>query len=334
MPQNRPARHPPTPKIRHQISLPSAARPSASRSAPHYRVTVELTPIRYFRAVAQIGHITNAAAALGITQPTLSAAIAKLERELGTPLFHRTAKGVELTTAGQTFLHHAEESLAAADAATQAVRELVGLERGLIRIGGGATAISHLLPPAVSAFRAAHPGVRFYIREAGSAAVARAVATGELDLGIVTTPVPGADAQSLLIKPLITDELMLIVPAGHPLASRKTFRWNDLTGQTMVAFEAGSAIRNVIDGAIAAAGGQDTLNIEIAMELRSIDAIRRMVAAGVGIGFISASATTKGDHPLRCKDAPITRELALIHRADRTPNEATSAFELALSSAR
>ena len=291
---------------------------------------MELTPIRYFRAVAQIGHITNAAAALGITQPTLSAAIAKLERELGTPLFHRTAKGVELTTAGQTFLHHAEESIAAADAATQAVRELVGLERGLIRIGGGATAISHLLPPAVSAFRAAHPGVRFYIREAGSAAVARAVATGELDLGIVTTPVPGADASALLIKPLITDELMLIVPKGHPLAASDTFEWNDLRNQTMVAFEAGSAIRNVIDSAITAAGVQ----IEIAMELRSIDAIRRMVAAGVGIGFISASATEADDHPLRCNTAPITRDLALIHRADRTPSEATAAFELALLSAK
>lgn len=294
---------------------------------------MELTPLRYFRAVAQTGHITRAAAALGVSQPTLSAAIAKLERELGATLLHRTAKGVELTDAGRTFLAHADEALAAADAAAQAVRELVGLERGLIRLGGGATAISHLLPPAISAFRRAHPGVRFYIREAGSAAVARAVATGELDLGIVTTPVPGADAQSLLIHPLITDELRLIVPDAHPLAQRRSFRWRDLDTQPMVAFEAGSAVRNVIDAAIAAAG----IRVEIVMELRAIDAIQRMVRAGIGVAFVSkfSLAPPRGNRSsgLTCRDGPLTRALALVRRADRTPSDATAAFERILRSA-
>src|SRR5262245_54495989 len=124
--------------------------------------------------------MTRAARMLGVSQPALSAMLKKLEAEAGADLLNRTGRGVELTEAGRLFLQHAEEALRRADAGLRAVRELAGLERGSIRVGGGATAITYLLPRVVSAFRKAHPGLRFYVREAGSSAVAGSVVSGEL----------------------------------------------------------------------------------------------------------------------------------------------------------
>src|SRR5216684_2841543 len=133
--------------------------------------------------------MTRAARELGVSQPALSAMLKKLEAEVGAELLHRTGRGVELTDAGRVFLQHAEDTLRRAEAAVESVRQLVGLERGSIRVGAGATATSYLLPPVVSAVRKKHPGLRFYVREAGSNAVAAAILSGELDLGIVTLPI-------------------------------------------------------------------------------------------------------------------------------------------------
>jgi DNA-binding transcriptional LysR family regulator len=290
---------------------------------------MELTPLRYFRAIAAAGHMTRAARELGVTQPALSAMLRKLETELGAELFHRTGRGVELTDAGRLFLAFAEESLRAADSGRKAVRELIGLERGLIRVGGGATAIAYLLPPVISAVRRAHPGLRFYIREAGSVAVTQAVLTGELDLGIVTLPVNPGDAGRLVQGAAFEDELRLIVPPSHRLAGRKGFAWKELAGEAFVGFEAGSAVREVIDSAARAAG----VMLEVVMELRSIGSIQSMVRAGVGIGFVSRFALGAGDGlgaGLASRDGSLTRRLALVRRKDREPGPAAAAFERAL----
>jgi len=273
-----------------------------------------------------VGHITRAAERLGLSQPALSAAIRKLEDEVGSALLDRTAKGVELTDAGRVFAEHAEEALRAADEGTRAVRELVGLERGLIRIGGGATAVGYLLPPAISRFRIEHPGVRFYIREAGSGSVGESVLSGALDMGIVTLPIRVPGGSELLTLPLVMDELRLIVPEDHPLSGRKSFRWSDLDGEALVAFEAGSAVREVIDLAAREHGAE----LRVVMELRSIEPMRHMVAAGVGVGFVRRFALSGNDQGLRCRDGRLTRELAIVRRGDRVPSPAVAAFERTL----
>ncbi len=291
---------------------------------------MELTQLRYFEAIARAGHMTRAAAGLGVSQPALSAALRKLEVEVGAELVHRTPKGVELTEAGRVFLEHAGESLRRAEAGVRAVRELTGLEAGSIRIGGGATAVGRLLPPVVSAFRAKHPGVRFYIREAGSAAVAGAVASGELDLGLVTLPLPERSTRpgDLLTAELLLDELRLIVPAGHALAEHESFEWADLEGAAVVGFEAGSAVRDVIDRAASAHG----VALDTVMELRSLDSIRRMVAAGIGVGFVSGLVLDKGEG-LTCRDGRITRPLAIARSSARAPSAAVAEFERTLRAA-
>jgi len=283
---------------------------------------VELTSLRYFIAIATAGHMTRAARTLGVTQPALSAALRKLEVEVGAPLLHRTGRGVELTEAGRVFLAAAEDTVRRADSAVRAVREVVGLERGSIRVGGGATATTYLLPRVVSAVRSAHPGLRFFVREAGSRAVAAAVLAGELDLGIVTLPLDQTIARDLVTTPLVEDELRLIVPSGHPLSGKKQFRWQDLAGDSLVAFEAGTAVRDMIDHASAAAG----VALNVVMELRSLESIKQMVAAGIGVGFVSRFGLVEGEG-LGCHDQRLARKLAIVRRADRAPSAAARAFE-------
>jgi len=271
--------------------------------------------------------MTRAAETLGVTQPALSAALKKLEEEVGAPLLHRTGRGVELTEAGAVFLEHAEDAVRRAEAGAEAVRELLGLQRGSIRVGGGATVTSYLLPRVVSAVRRAHPGLRFFVREAGSNAVAAAVLSGELDLGIVTLPITHGGAGDLVEIPLVEDELRLIAPPGHRLCGRKGFRWADLEGESVVGFEAGTAVRAVVDRA----AGLAHVSLAYVMELRSIESLKQMVAAGIGVGFVSRFALGEEDG-LVCRDGRITRRLAIVRRADRVPSAAAARFEEELTS--
>ena len=283
---------------------------------------MELTPLRYFRAIVRVGHMTRAAAELGVTQPALSSMLKKLEAEAGAELLHRTGRGVTPTDAGLLFLEYAEEAVRAADQAIDAVRELVGLQRGSIRVGGGATATTYLLPEVVSAFRTRHPELRFYVREAGSRAVAEAVLSGELDLGIVTLPIDLPGAADLFSIPLVEDELLLIVPPAHRLANRRHFRWRDLTDESMIGFEAGSAVRRVIDRALET----HSVAVNVVMELRSIESIKQMVAASIGIGLVSRFALGAKEG-LRCRDERLVRQLAIVRRADRVPAPGPAEFE-------
>src|SRR5262249_41076743 len=153
----------------------------------------------------------------------------------------------------------------------------------------GATATAYLLPPVISAFREQHPGLRFYVREAGSNAVAAAVAGGELDIGIVTLPLRATEKHDLITRPLVKDELRLIVPPGGSSPRKATgdgFRWQDLVGLPVVAFEAGTAVRQVVDDAARKAG----VTLDVVMEVRSVESIQSMVAAGIGVGFVSKLA--------------------------------------------
>lgn len=283
---------------------------------------MELTPLRYFQAIARHQHLTRAARELGVTQPALSAMLKKLEQHVGTPLVHRSGRGVALTEPGKAFLAHAEEAIRRAEQAVQIAREMAGLQQGHIRVGAGATATGYILPRVIGAMRQVHPGLRFYIREAGSAAVAEAVASGELDLGIVTLPVHTTDDRAVTTRPLIDDDLRLIVPPGHGLAGKRSFRWSDLVGQPVVAFEAGSAVRELIDAAALAAG----VELTVVMELRSIEAIRAMVAAGIGVGLVSRFAIPASEG-LTCRDSDLKRKLAIIKPAGRRLSPAAEAFE-------
>lgn len=287
-------------------------------------VGMELTPLKSFLAVAREGNMTRAARRVHLSQPAISAQIARLEEELGTPLFHRTAKGVELTEAGVIFRHHAERALVWIEDGQEAVRALEGLDHGELSVGGGATATTYLFPPLLRAFHEQHPGVRLYVREQGSAAVAEGVLTGDLDLGVVTLPIDAPGLDSLTVTPWVTDDLRLVVPPGHPLEKRRRFQWSELEGEPLVLFEAGTAVRRVIEQALATYG----VHAEIVMELRSIESIRQMVAQGIGSAFVSRFALPGEDAGLAPAEgvAELRRDLAIVQRSDRAATPAARAF--------
>lgn len=311
-------------------------------------------PLKTFLVLASEGKMSRAATLLHRTQPALSAQLARLEEDLGAPLFHRTSKGLVLTDAGRLFHTYAEAALSAVRDGREAVRALAGLERGELVIGGGATATTYLLPAALRDFHHRYPAIRLRVREQGSRAVIDGVLSGELDLGIVTLerqgdagPAPARLRQSgLAVEPWIEDELMLLVPPGHRLAKKKTYRWSDLANEPLVLFEPGTAVRNLIDQHLLKARVQ----VVIVMELRSIDAIQQMVRQGIGLGFVSRWSLSGEAHPprrmkpqpiprdgpppkdasgpvaLRSSEDPLVRELALVTRADRVPSAAARSF--------
>lgn len=283
---------------------------------------MELTQLKSFVAVAREGHMTRAAKQLHVTQPALSAQISKLEDELGQRLFDRSSKGMSLTEAGETFLAHVESALKEIEEGQVALDELMGLERGSLAVGGGATATTYLLPELIAQFHAAHPRIQFFVREQASQGVIDAVLSSELDIGIVTMRAGTSLADPLAVHEWVEDELMLIVPPGHPLDGRERFDWHDLDGQPLVLFEAGSAIRNLIDGRLDEAG----VDVEIVMELRSIESIKQMVAQGIGAAFVSQFALPDPESGLRARRRAIKRNLAVIHRTDRSISAATRAF--------
>lgn len=283
---------------------------------------MDLPPLRSFLVLARTGNVTRAAEELQLTQPAVSNQLARLERELGLPLFDRTPKGMALTEAGRLFRRYAEEALGRLVDGREAIAQLAGLERGALAIGGGATATTYLLPPLLGRFHAQHPAIRLFVREQGSQAVVTSVLAGELDLGLVTLPLQAPSGARLHVERWVEDELLLIVPPGSPLERRRSFRWRDLEGQSLVLFEAGTAVRALIDQHLARAG----IAVEVAMELRSIESIKQMVAQGIGAAFVSRFALQRRREGLACADAPLKRDLALITRADRLPSAAARAF--------
>lgn len=274
--------------------------------------------LRNFLLISQAGGMTRAAARANLTQPALSGQLKRLEEQMGAPLFHRLGRGLRLTPAGEVLRDHAMQALAALDAAREAVGALGSLASGTLAIGGGATATAYLLPDILRRFHAEFPGVRFAIREAPSRTIAEAVVAGELDAGVVTLPV--AEAR-LEITPWLIDELVLLVPAAHPLRRRRTFQWRDLHQQPLIAFEPKSAVRELLDRALADNG----VIPAVVMEVRSIATITAMVEAGIGLGFVSRYADPGGEG-LRPADRSLSRQLALVSPRDRMPSAALQAF--------
>jgi DNA-binding transcriptional LysR family regulator len=282
---------------------------------------MELNLMRSLLAVVDAGAITAAADRVGLTQPALSRRISQLEEEFGVALLSRGRKGVELTAAGELVAAEARVLVARYDGLCAQVAAHQRLEGGTIRLGGGATAVSFVLPPAIADFQRDHPAVRFHLKEAGSREVEQDVVSGRLELGMVTMPV---HLRELTVKPLMADRIVLIARAGHPLANRQHVDVQALAGMSLVGFEAGSAIRHLIDAALREAG----VEMNVVMELRSIPAIVRMVAMTGNLAFVSRVGVEneRDVRVLPVRGLAIRRELAVIARRGVVLSPAAEAF--------
>ena len=272
--------------------------------------------------VARQGAITGAARTLGITQPALSRRLQQLEEIFDAPLLVRGRAGASLTELGHLVEAEGRQILERFERLRQDVAARLRLEAGTVRIGGGATAVSFLLPGIIRAFGKERPGIVFEVKEAGSREVADAVAREELELGIVTLPV---HAPGLALKPFRRDPIVLVASADHPLARRERVPASALRGEALVGFEAGSAIRRLIDRALARRG----VEMNVVMELRSIQSILRMAGLGLGLAFVSRLGVDEGDPRIRVLTVTglkVERTLAVATRRGRPLSPAADEF--------
>jgi DNA-binding transcriptional LysR family regulator len=286
---------------------------------------VELRQLATFVAVAEEGGFTRAADRLHVVQSAVSAGIRNLEKELGVMLFDRSTHTVKLTDAGRALLPEARATLAAAQAARDAVDEARGGLRGTVMLGTmqaqGMRAID--LAGVLAAFRAEHPAVEVQIRHGGgSSEMAGEVRDGRLDLAFVA--LPGDGPAGLELIPLAREPIMLAVPAGHPLANRPDVELAMLRDETLVDFPAGWGIRMAVDRSFAAAGITRTITYEVNDTATMIDFIRN----GLAVGLLPPSLPkTTGDIALvPIRDHPPQFQTAIAIPANRLLSAATRAM--------
>jgi DNA-binding transcriptional LysR family regulator len=241
---------------------------------------MDLLLLQSLLAVADHKTVTRAARALAVTQPALSRRLQLLEEEMGAALLERSKQGAALTEAGRLVAAEARVLVDRYVRLQHAVRAHERLEAGLVRVGGGATAVSFVLPPAIAELSSKRPGIRFEVREAGSRDVEADVIAERLELGVVTLPTASPE---LAVRPLRRDRIVLIASRTHPIAKKKRLAPEDLRGQGLVGFDRESAIRKLIDDELARAG----IEVNVQMELRSIAAIVEMVSHTELLGFVS-----------------------------------------------
>ena len=203
-------------------------------------IGVELLHLHYFRKVAQTGHMSRAARELHISQPALSQTIARLEKELGAPLFDREGRRIRLNAYGEAFLEEVEKALAALEEGKRKVADMAGLERGVISLD--ATFLPHF-PDVMQAFLRLHPDVRFNMSQAPSKkAKEELLASGRIDCCISCSPV---ELKGCRNEPIKTEHIVLAVPAGQPAGRARKHPAGGGCGRTVCRVQEGPAVPRV-----------------------------------------------------------------------------------------
>lgn len=270
---------------------------------------LNLDYLRTFITVVEHGSFSAAAQRLDLTQPAVSQQIRQLERSLGATLLERVGRQARVTAAGAELLAHAASIETAVDVAIDAVTRRTGVAAGPVRIGTGATACIFLLPPLLKDLRQRHPKLEIAVTVGNTADIVRAVEDNLLDLALVTLPVTG---RSLDITPVMEDEFVLMAPANMPLPARITAA--TLATRPVLLFEGGNT-RRIADTWIARGGA----SIRPVMSLGSVEAIKALVAAGLGCAILPGMAVRQppADVVVRPLSPRLHRGLAVVIRRDK-----------------
>ena len=242
-----------------------------------------LEQLRLFVAVAECEHVTRAAHQLHRTQSAVSSAIAGLERRSGVLLFHRVGRRVQLTEEGRVFLAEARGVLAQADGAERALSDLAGLKRGMLSVMASQTIASYWLPPKLVAFRAKHPHVVVKASIGNTAEVAKAVADGKVEIGLVEGAVNDPALEQTLVG---RDRLTIVAHARHPWVRKPPRSVADLLKENWVLREPGSGTRSAFEAALKEKGAEPG-ELKIALELPSNEAVRLAVRERAGVSALS-----------------------------------------------
>lgn len=285
---------------------------------------VTLHQLRTFRAVAEQLSFSAAAHELSISQPSVSYQVKELEAVLGLPLIDRLGKRVRLTEAGEVLYEYARRTLTLLDEATLVMEQMRGIERGTLRVGASTTVGIYVIPLALGAYKKLHPNLALSLEIGARETLQERVKRGVLDLAVLSLPIADPDLES---TSFMDDELVMVVPAGHPLAGRSNLTLRDFTGESFLMREPGSGTRIAVQMASRAAG----VSLQVGMELGSNGAIKHAVEAGLGVAVLSSHAIELerrggGLVVVDIEGFPILRPWSIVHLRRRQLPSAVGQF--------
>ncbi len=284
---------------------------------------MDLDQLHTFLEIVRLKSFSKAAQTCYRTQPAISAQVRQLEHELNATLFERLGTRIALTTAGRIFGGYAEQILDLRRQAQDAINELERVPRGELVIAANEATCIYVLPRVFSEYKKNFPNVQLSVDRSYGTRVVEAVMDNLADFGITQLPVA---ERKLQVARIHSDEIKLLMPAKHPLATRPSVFPEDLIGHQMLLPKTG-VTRARLDCWLEPVEDQ----LQISMELDSTEMIKRFVMAGLGLSFIS-STTCREEVEARKLAAvslgpdPLIRRLGLIHRKDKALSKAALGF--------
>lgn len=280
--------------------------------------------LRTFLAVRKHLNYTRAAEELLLSQPAVSRQIHQLEQALAVTLFERIGRSVHLTDAGRTLALEAERILGDLERAGEAVRAHGSPGRGRLRIGASTTPGFYLLPEPLGRFHRKFPSVEIAYTVQNSLAIEQMILRNELDLGFVGAHLSG---RGLLLEQVLQDEVVCFAGASHSLAREERIDPRSLQRQTCVIREKGSATRSLFEAWLSGVGAE----IGPTIELRCPEAVKAVVAGGLGFSFISVHGLAEGTGRKRFRRLPVEglrlrRPIYLARHVDKRVSPDMGAF--------
>jgi DNA-binding transcriptional LysR family regulator len=273
--------------------------------------------LRVFHAVAKHLSFTKAAEALFMTQPAVTFQIKQIEEDFNTRLFDRTQGRITLTAAGAKALEYAERILALSGELDARMKEMSGLDSGVLLIGASTTIAEFLLPRVLGEFKARHPAVVPHLFVANSEAVQERVAERSLDLGFIEGD---SHLPSLVTDLCCQDELKVVCAPTHALAKLQSVAPETLTEHAYISREPGSGTREVIDHYLQKARiAPDSL--QVVMEASTPEALKGLAATGLGFAIMSRATVVKevrlGELVEVALSPPLLRQLSVVYPKER-----------------
>lgn len=271
---------------------------------------ISFDQLQTFADIIDLGSFSAAAEKAGVTQPAISLQLRQLERKLGLRLVERVGRTMLPTAAGSDFLVHVRKIQEEMSRALDVLAPHQSGAVGRIRIGTGGTACIYFLPPILGRMKADMPGLEIAVETGNTPDLVRMIEANELDAGLLTLPV---NHRSLDVRPVIDDDLVAVFPAAeYPGADGATAA--HLMQRSLIFYE-GGATRRIVEHWFAEQGCAP----KPIMELGSIEAIKRLVAAGLGWAIVPALSLTGSDPDLGHTrlEPPLTRSLGLVMRRDK-----------------
>ncbi|MCH8010043.1 MAG: LysR family transcriptional regulator [Chloroflexi bacterium] len=285
---------------------------------------MDLGQLEAYLQVAEHRNFSRAAEALGLTQPSVTARIQALERDLGESLFERNGRGVRLTEVGESFLPHVQRVLKALHDGKDAVQSLRKLELGTLRLGAAPTISTYVLPALLKEFSSRYPGLDVSVRTDYSQQIVQMVLADEVQMGLER----GTTHPEVETIPLYSDDVILVTAADDAFAERGSVDIEDLATRRLIMFNRGSSYYALVDNALRGAG----LPVSPAMELDNMEATKKMVEVGLGIAMLPRVAVAQEVERGELREIEIKkmtmprREVSLIYRRGRPLSRAAIAF--------